>query len=313
MAALKHSTVGRSYFGDSRMAKPSFSYFNEYYQAEFEDISLVAMDGTQPLAIFVATRQDKKIGQFDEPCRFFVDPSLPRAVQLTASKSLCTEIEKQWIEYGVEGWECFSDGYLDRAFHRHLTAQYLRLRGGIWLDLPEELIRAGIRRSYKSLLNWGKKNLQLRTLYGRDFEADLFWQFHQLHVAVAGRETRSVKSWQALAEMVEGEHAFVTLAFADNELVSANYCSKGTESCNYGVSVSRRDIMGKGVSLTHFPLYRSVLFAKELGLSYFDLGVLDGANFTEKEKTIADFKRGFAMTTSTEVVSRYNQSKPITS
>lgn len=164
------------------------------------------------------------------------------------------------------------------------------------LTAPEAQLRSRIRKSYKSLINWGAKNLKLRLLNHSNITAEAMEQFRLLHIEVAGRETRSLRSWELQLEMVRQTEAFVVLGDLDGALVTAALFVHSPKFCYYGVSASKRELFEK--PLGHIVLWTAILEAKKIGCRYFELGEQYFPNHgnpppTPKELNISAFKKGF--------------------
>ena len=171
-----------------------------------------------------------------------------------------------------------------------------RFSQSIDLSAPEADLRSQIRKSYKSLINWGTKNLKLRLLHHTNITAEAMEQFRQLHVEVAGRETRSPRSWELQLETIRQKEAFVVLGELDGTVVTAALFMHSPKYCYYGVSASKRELFEK--PLGHAVLWTAILEAKKIGCGHFELGEQLFPNQgnpppTPKELNISAFKKGF--------------------
>jgi hypothetical protein len=167
------------------------------------------------------------------------------------------------------------------------------------IDLKDEksVQKSSIRKSYKSLINWG-----IRELMPKVFDAsNLTWNkmklFRELHIREAGKETRSVDSWRQQFNMVKEGNAFVVFGSNEDELVSAGLFMHSKTNCYYGVSASRRDLFEK--PMFHSLMWTAILHAKKLGFKWFEVGEQLYPNYphenppTKKELNISKFKAGF--------------------
>lgn len=164
------------------------------------------------------------------------------------------------------------------------------------IDLNDDLqtLSANIRKSYKSLLNWGRKNLELEVLNAQKFSVADIEEFRLLHISVAGRETRSERSWQLQYEMVKNDEAFVVFGRYEGKLVTASFYNFNRQHCYYGVGASVREMFDKPIS--HAPMWLAVEYAKERGCRWFETGDQAFAGFNGEDKKLLDiakFKRGF--------------------
>lgn len=174
------------------------------------------------------------------------------------------------------------------------TARFTQI---INLLVPETQLRSQLRKSYKSLINWGTKNLQLRLLDHTNANAEAMEQFRLLHIEVAGRETRSKTSWDLQLEMIRQNEAFALLGDLEGQLVTAALFIHSPKYCFYGVSASKRELFEK--PLGHIVLWTAILQAKKIGCQFFETGEQlfpneGAAPPTPKELNISGFKKGFA-------------------
>jgi hypothetical protein len=163
------------------------------------------------------------------------------------------------------------------------------------LTAPESQLRSQIRKSYKSLINWGIQYLQLRVLDHSNITAQAMEQFRLLHIEAAGRETRSPRSWELQCEMIRQGEAFIVLGDMDGVLVTAALFVHSPKYCYYGVSAGKSHLFEK--PLGHAVLWTAILEARKIGCRHFELGEQYFPNLdtppTPKELNISAFKKGF--------------------
>ena len=158
----------------------------------------------------------------------------------------------------------------------------------------EEDLKRDVRKSYKSLINWGMKNLTIRILDRQSIVKADMERFRQLHIQESGRETRAARTWEIQYEQVLQGEAFVVLGELSGELITAAFFLYSDRYCYYGVSASVRALFDK--PLSHSILWAAILQAKRIGCSVFELGEqlfpAQGGP-SAKELGISVFKRGF--------------------
>jgi hypothetical protein len=113
------------------------------------------------------------------------------------------------------------------------------LRQLINISFPEDELFRQIRKSYKSLINWGKRNLSLRVIDKETITEEDIERFKRLHCHVAGRQTRSHHVWHLQYEMACHGEAFVVFGELGGELVTAGLFPFSSKYCYYGVSASK--------------------------------------------------------------------------
>lgn len=166
------------------------------------------------------------------------------------------------------------------------------------LTRPEESLRADIRDSYRSLTNWGSRNLSLSFVNAAHPDRAAFDRFPEFHARIAGGRRRGDDYWQVYwTEVVEGR-AEMVLGFlpsengGDGPLVAGSIVVWAGGTAYYASGVYDRDKFDK--PLGHWPLWTAILRAKAAGLQAFDLGESPSRGHADdKEVSIAFFKRGF--------------------
>jgi len=177
------------------------------------------------------------------------------------------------------------------------------------LSETEEQLHQKLRKSFKSLVNWGNNNLAIKIFDENTITPSDIEKFRLLHLKVAGRQTRSQESWDVQYDMVVNKEAFLMLGDLNNELATGVFMYISKRLCYYGTSVSRRELFDKPMS--HGLLWKSIVYAKNKGCKYFELGeqvyprqankvsygVYEDVSRIyapdEKALNIATFKRGF--------------------
>ena len=187
-------------------------------------------------------------------------------------------------------WEqkCMLLGAVPRVIH------------GLYVDLSKDLkdIHSNLRKSYRSLINEGERLWQVEV---HDKVSDeVFEEFHQLHITVAGRVTRPQDTWDLQKKAInEGQDFLVTVRDSECVLRGAGLfeCSL-TEGC-YAVGAYDRNLFDKPVS--HVVQWTAIKHLKETGRRWHYVGqrfyVSDIPSPTPKELQIAYFKEGFATDT----------------
>ncbi|MFH0804178.1 MAG: hypothetical protein V1896_01075 [Candidatus Zambryskibacteria bacterium] len=165
------------------------------------------------------------------------------------------------------------------------------------LSLPEAKLKYNLRHSYRSLINWGLKNLKIEIIDSKNISEEKMEAFRKLHIEVAGRETRSKKTWQYQLEMIKNKETFAIFGYLGEELVTAALFEYSSKYCFYGVSASKRELFDKPMS--HALIWTAILYAKKIGCIFFETGKQffpyhkQSIKISNKDFGISTFKRGF--------------------
>jgi len=162
------------------------------------------------------------------------------------------------------------------------------------LQLSDDDLRGDIRKSYRSLINWGEKHLAITVHDYRNSTPDVIEDFRRLHIRVAGRETRSPETWRLQHRQVMENEGFIITGRLEGQLVTAALFIHSPSYCCYAVGASIREMFDK--PLSHAILWRSIVEAKQRGCRVYEMGDrwdLYPEKYSDQEKNIAVFKSGF--------------------
>lgn len=154
-----------------------------------------------------------------------------------------------------------------------------------WVNLKE---RIRLRKSYKSLVNWGRDNLMV---WAAQSDAE-FAAFREFHAQIAGRVTRSQASWERCFGEIRAGRGALILGFLDRKLVTGALFIDGAQIAVYWSAVSDRSL---DIPLGHYVVWHGIGRAAHRSMQWLELGEVpkEGAA-TPKEVSIGRFKTGFA-------------------
>lgn len=237
------------------------------------------------------------ISFFEIPClaidSFYISLKQKKQIHLFLRELLSLDFN----EFKIRGANCSSSlpsmcDYLLTNSLVKLSSLPTRL---IDLKHDESELKRSLRKSYHSLINWGLREMDIQIYDQSNISWKIISQFRDLHIQEAGKETRSIRTWEKQFEAIASGAAFCITAILNKELVSAAYFSCSDRHCYYGSSASRRELFDKPIS--HALIWKAILEAKRLGALVFETG----STFVEtinpslsiKEKNISYFKQGF--------------------
>lgn len=170
----------------------------------------------------------------------------------------------------------------------------LKLRAVQNLTLSEEEIFSNIRNSYRSLINKSKNEIKFLHVTSDNTEKELFHDFRVFHKETAGRQTRSLESWDVQFEMIKAGHAELVMGYMEPQgLVSSALFIDYGQTTSYAVAAYDRTLFNK--PLAHANVYEGMIRAKRRGQKCFNLGIIPPYDpKQEKEYNIGKFKKGFA-------------------
>lgn len=284
------------------------AFARHYYPVAFaglrQDVSFAIAEGGTPRLLALATLGDGHLDYYGSPLRLFcVEP-----VDEAAIAAAFAEIDRL-IESGEPRRVAITDDLVSGRLSPIGTACLNRhfqpaLQMTAWADLSEgeASLRRGLRKSYKSLLNWGKANMVVSVVNRENPDRAQFDRYQAFHYSVAGRAVRAQDTWDALFSWIEaGGGELVLGSLPGGELVAGTLVGDAEGSAYYVSGVYDRERFDK--PMAHWPLWVAMLRAHERGRTRFELGdvPLDGVG-TAKEVAIGFFKRGFASEIATSLL-----------
>ena len=167
-------------------------------------------------------------------------------------------------------------------------------RALIDLSKTEEEIRKEIRSRYKTYINNEKKEFKLR--WWSNGNTKLIKSFFSLYKM--NDRIPIFHSPEDLLDLLKKEKVDLLVANDETGPISVTLISYDGEGAYYTASASKEEPLKKGL---HWPLFASIIRAKQRGYKKFDLGYLfpeGGVIFGNQEniqkmKSISFFKRGF--------------------
>ena len=221
--------------------------------------------------------------------------------------SICIEILLQLCKaYNIEYWEskCHvrTQG-ISLWQHKLLecdvfSSSITDLTHVLYVKLQNENIFSDYRKSYKSLINKGKKKWSI-VIY-ETINREQMDKFREFHTKVKGRATRSIDTWDAQIKAINKGQAFLISLHDENDDIRGGGVFLMTQFESYYNSAAYDK------NLPHEPLGHlvqdaAINYAKGKGLKWHQVGERyyksDKCNPSQKELEISHFKEGFATNT----------------
>jgi Acetyltransferase (GNAT) domain len=297
-AAIRDSAT----FGEIEAHPQTGAYARSYYPAVHgeacRDVSFAIIVANQPASVVLCTLLAGKLCLYGLPVRVFFAQGIDRATLGLAARTAMTELDRLLAQKSAShivirdtsspaltllGETCLS---------RNATAA-VKVVAEVDLTLGEEGWRRSLRKSFKSLLNWGRQELVVTAASTLSELSVDFKRFRAFHQEVAGRSTRPLASWDAMQAWVATGRGELLMGSLGEKLVSANLFIDGNETSIYMTGVYDRSLFDK--PLAHYPLWLGFQHAKSRGMKRAELGDIHfKGTISEKEFAIGYFKRGFA-------------------
>ncbi len=279
-----------------------FIYENKYHEAiegdSFKNLSFIIMDDVvgegDPLAIilihkihdiFCYTHLGIQMTLIDERKKI-VSQAFEIIFEISKKHSIQTikiDDRGQKKDLSMIGAEAFN----------YNGVPHSKLEAIVDLTKTEDDLHRDLRKSYKSLINQGRREINFDSINAQNPDRDKFNQFQSFHKQVAGRITRPQQSWDIQFDMIKaGQAELIMGSMSPHGLVSSALFNDVGAVTQYSVAVYNRDLFD--YPLAHANLYEGMLRAKKRGQKTFYLGQIPAfGTVSEKEFNIGKFKKGF--------------------
>lgn len=285
-----HLEYYRSAFGKNLVDDRSFAVLSEGAVAAIAPLFLIERDGVRTFSLN---------GDFlPAP---YVTPGMGKHQYGSVQKAVYAEVDRQAAVCGAQAVRFRTD-----ALCRTDSFNVLRKFGYIDcssvtsvldLSLPLDGLKADLRKSYKAIINKGRRSYSLEVVDHAAADAALFDDYRQLHFKAAGRRTRPDKSYAMQRASVAGDKAVLFGLKSGGATVACAYFLHHGGTAFYGSYADDPDFSGP-VPVGHVLLWEAIRYYHGRGFSRVELGM---QQFTpqlfetpsEKGVNISLYKRGF--------------------
>jgi len=288
----------RKYYFNIEQHQLLIQYYTAYYQTDFIDLSFMVYDMNRVVALVICSKLQHQINFPGEGIK--INLTQDSTVNTTAIlKTIIAALEEKAMQHACSTIiipDKLNAGILSELSNQLFNKRYqARVTFNMEIDFKnfdENIFFKNIRKSYKSLINWGRKNLHIEIINKAHAAKDKFIAFKALHYQVSKRQTRSDESWNIQYDMLRKGYGELILAYYNNKLVGGALLIDKQDSCIYFTGVYVRELFTFGLS--HFILYTGIISSfqrKTTQLFYlerFDTDIQD-----EKIYNIQFFKKGF--------------------
>ena len=257
----------------------TYTYSKEYFcsnSINSSNISFLLKENDIVFFAFIGLlfhyEKKDRLSFFEKPCISINLEKLSKNQKKKISENIeniLLEFKGQFIinDYYYGSKFSYLSEYLFFKYNCQISTNFKKI---INLEDDVSILKSNIRKSYKSLINNGLRELKIELFNSENIKKRLIDDFKLLHINEAKRQTRNDATWDSQYEAIKKNDAFMIAGFRDNEMISAGYFLLSKTDCYYGSSASRRDLFDK--PLFHSLMWSSILFAKDIGIKSFDLG-----------------------------------------
>ena len=275
--------------------------YRTVHPAGHADRSFVVADETGPAAAIPCTVQDGEVSMFGLPIPIALRRDLTPAAAIKVASAALEHLDAIGANDGaaiarIRGCEMANLGPIDQACIARLAKPETKMYAVVDLSDGEDGIRRGVRDSYRSLVNWGRKQMSMVYVNRDQPDRARFDAYPAFHTRIAGRGARDADYWEVIwAEIVGGGAELSLGSMSDGTLIAGTLTTFGGNGAYYASGTYDRDRFDKPIA--HWPVFDSMVRAAARGISRYDLGeVFPRGTATEKEVQIGFFKKGFTDT-----------------
>jgi hypothetical protein len=293
-------------------AYPHIGVFGRAYHPAIHgkhDCSFVVCAGGVPALICLCAPLNGKLSFYGMPLRFVSRSDLDCQVHHAVLQSAFQYLDKMAAARGLHEILVIDEqreipSAIEEACYSRGGTKSPHCVAYVDLTAGPAAWRSALRKSSRSLINWGRRNLSIVYLNKENPDRALFDQYRAFHAEVAGRVTRGVDSWNVMYEWIIGGGGELILAFLEERLVAGSMFIDGTSTSIYASAVYDRTQFDK--PLAHYPVWLGIERAHARGMERLELGPVPAkGTVPEKEYQIGYFKRGFATHIETQTVWRW--------
>lgn len=297
-AVLMASDLYKKVLADYKYTTSTLNYYQSYFNCD-NNLSFVVM-GQNVVLLYAAIHPINKeqLSYFEFPVKIFLNEYLiNHSAMIDAMNIFYDQLAAICKKDSFSEILIYANPFIDSYYYEKIEADLIEYYPIIDLTLSVESIKRNVRKRFKSYINWGEQNLDTLVYDDANITREIFDQFVDFHFRVAGRKTRPQESWDIQYEMIRNKEAYLVVAKYNNDIASANLCLHGVAEVEYGVGVNDRYLSEElNLPVSHFPLFKAALYAKEKGFTSFNFNCINIPGANDKMKSIAFFKKGFSTT-----------------
>jgi len=272
------------------------AYYPAVHGENYRDYSFAVEWQNEPRIVVLCSVIDGILGMHGIPARIFVEENLDVAVLKAAMKQAFAHIDQIVVAANVQEvvisepagplLSHIGEACLSRGAKADVT-----LIGMVDIDAGPAVWKKSLRKSFQQLINWGRKNFSISYVNAGNFSQEAFDRFRHFHAHVAGRITRPIESWNAMAESVKNGRGEIVMAEMSGKLTAAALFVDGTVTSLYMTAIYDRDSEDP---LAHYIIWHGMERAHLRGMKDMELGPIHQLGMTDTKKfNIGFFKRGF--------------------
>jgi len=274
-----------------------YRYFPSVFGERCRDLSFfVSLDGI-PALLVECDVVDGILTRYSQPMQFMYADDLADVAKATALRFALKQLDTYGREQGVSQILISEPtprnilSGLGRACLARDAEYWLRIDALVDLSLPEVTLYRDVRKSFKSLINWGRRHMTMEHVNCENPSRQGFDAYRSLHASVADA-SRPDASWDEQFSTICAGSGELLLGYLDGDLVAGTLIVDGERRAVYASGAYDRSRFEQPIS--HWPVYSAILRSRARGLSICDLGEIPAhGRASKKSCSVGHFKKGF--------------------
>ena len=274
-----------------------YRYFPSVFGERCRDLSFSVSLDDIPALLVECDVTDGILARYGQPMQIIYADDLTGEAKATALRFAFKQLDKYGRERRVsrvliaEPTPRNMLSGLGRACLARSAEYWLRIDALIDLSLSEATLYRDVRKSFKSLINWGRQHMTMEHVNGEHPHRDRFDAYRRLHASVADT-SRSDASWDEQFSTLCAGGGELLLGYLDGDLVAGALIVDGEQRAVYASGAYDRSRFEQPIS--HWPVYSAILRSRARGVSICDLGEIPAhGRASEKYCRVGHFKKGF--------------------
>lgn len=270
-------------------------YYREYYGDNYHDLSFGIFNDNSLIGYVLCGVLNNALTTPDGGCNIVLIPDIATKEE----KKIYTEVLDNLVNF-AKHYTCSSLIIKDHVqdslsiLGELLFNQRFESKLTFEMSIPflDDSNSITLRKSYKSLINWGGRELKTEFVNQNNPDKEKFNIFQKFHHKISGRITRSQETWETQYHMIQEGLGELILATHKGQLAAGAMFSDYGNTSIYFTGVYERGLFEFGIS--HYILHEGIDRSyKRRQTSKFSLGYFDTDIKDPKFYNIQFFKKGF--------------------
>lgn len=269
-------------------------YYAEYYGSKFQDVSFIVLDEKGVAGVVFCHVINSELSFNTEPVKVYLYRDCTNLIEQCIS--ILFDVAKKFSCAAILVEDQYSKGNLSslgkalykKSFKPSSSMKYLI----DFSDFDEIKFKKDLRKSYKSLINWGLKNFKTEIISAESYDHKKIKICREFHRKISGFYSRNLQSWNIQGELIKNGYGEMVLCYFQDKLMGASIFLDTYNETSYATGVYDRNYFNMGIS--HFSIFLGIIRSQKRNPGgYINLARDDFKDKSEKEKSILFFKKGF--------------------